>query len=94
MRVSDQAAGALLGLAAIFLVGGLVVMSPAGTFAAAAVAGLLALAPLLFGSTKRRIVAGVILGVALVMGIPAYLDHQRMVERAKQYQRDNPGEHR
>ena len=88
MRLSDQSAGALLGFAAILIVVGLVVISPGGRFAASALAGLFALVPLVFGSNRRRILAGVILGVSVLIGVPAYSEHQEELQRVHQLRQE------
>ena len=82
-RLSDQSAGALLAFAAMLLIVSGAVISPAGTFAFASLAGLVSLVPLVFGSTKRRVLAAVILVVSVLLVVPAYSKHQSMVEAAR-----------
>ena len=83
VRLNDQSAGALCWFAAILMLPGVLIMSPTGRLASLALAALIALVPLAFGSTKRRIFAGIVLALASLIGTPTYFEHQKISEVAK-----------
>lgn len=87
-RMRDDSAGALAWVAVILIVLGLVVMSPTGGFFLLVLAAIAALVPLVFGSTKRRIFAGVVFCAATLVGIAIYpefrKDYDPYLERARQ----------
>jgi cell division protein FtsW (lipid II flippase) len=87
-RMQDDSAGALAWVAVILIVLGLVVMSPTGGFFLVVLAAVAALAPLVFGSTKRRIFAGAVFCAATLIGIATYpefrKDYDPYLERARQ----------
>jgi uncharacterized membrane protein YccC len=96
MRVSDQSAKALAGLAVIFLVPGVLIESPTGRFFCVLLAAIIALIPLVLGSTKRRVYAGVVLAISLLIGVATYPDFQTdydtYVERARQKGKSPPSQ--
>jgi len=74
----DPTAKTLAQTAGIVLVLAAIVGSPAGTLLGAALAALLAVGALLLGRARLRIVAGVLLALALALGAatyPAYREH-------------------
>lgn len=72
MKLPDKSASTLTWFAAILLVPGLMIQSPSGRFFFAALAGLAALVPLAFGSTKRRLYGGVIAALSLLIAVATY----------------------
>jgi len=88
MRLSDETAKTLAGLAVLLLAPGLLIASPTGRFFFLVLAAFVALIPLVFGSTKRRILAGVIMAVSLLVGAATYpefrKDYGSYLERARQ----------
>lgn len=74
MKLPDKSASALTWFAVILLVPGLMIQSPSGRFFFAALAGLVALVPLAFGSSKRRIFGGVVAALSLLIAVATYPD--------------------
>lgn len=72
MKLPDKSASALTWFAVILLLPGLMIQSPSGRFFFAALAGLVALVPLAFGSTKRRLYGGVIAALSLLIAVATY----------------------
>lgn len=72
MKLPDQSAGAMTWLAALILVPGLLIGSPSGRFFCVALAGVVALMPLMFGAGKRRVFAGIVAAISLLFGIATY----------------------
>jgi hypothetical protein len=72
MKLPDKSASTLTWFALILLVPGLMIQSPSGRFFFAALAGLVALVPLAFGSTKRRLYGGVIAALSLLIAAATY----------------------
>jgi uncharacterized membrane protein len=78
MRLGDQSAGTLAWLAVFLLIPGLLIMSPTGRIFFIALAAAVALVPVVFGSTKRRIFGGVVLAICLLLGPATYLEHRKI----------------
>jgi 4-amino-4-deoxy-L-arabinose transferase-like glycosyltransferase len=74
--MKNSTASALTWLAAILLGVGLLMMSPAGSFLAFILAALSAVAPALFSTKKIRIVAVILLIVALLLAAGKYPELQ------------------
>lgn len=74
MKLPDKSTSALTWFAVILLLPGLMIQSPSGRFFFAALAGLVALVPLVFGSTQRRLYGGVIAAIALLIAVATYLE--------------------
>lgn len=72
MRLPDKSAAALTWLGTFLLVPGLLIQSPAGRYFFAALAGLVALVPLIFGGPRRRLFAGIVAGISLLLVIATY----------------------
>jgi uncharacterized membrane protein YccC len=87
MRLSDQSANTLVSFALLLLVPGVLVPSPTGRFFFLALAALIALVPLIFGSVKRRVFAGLVFGISLLIGTATYPDFRKdydpYLERAR-----------
>lgn len=77
MKLPDKSASALTWFALILLVPGLMIQSPSGRFFFAALAVLLALLPLAFGSTKRRLYGGAIAALSLLIAVTTYPDFSK-----------------
>lgn len=77
MKLPDKSASTLTWFAVILLVPGLLIPSPSGRFFFAALAGLVALVPLVFGSTRRRLYGGAIAALALLIAIATYPDFRQ-----------------
>lgn len=74
MKLPDKSANSLTWFAVILLVPGLMIQSPSGRFFFAALACLIALVPLAFGSGKRRIFGGVVAALSLLIAVATYPD--------------------
>ncbi|MCF8179330.1 MAG: hypothetical protein K9J74_12540 [Sulfuritalea sp.] len=72
MRLPETSVNALTWLALLFLVPGVLIESPGGRFIFTALAGLIALIPLLFGNPKRRMFAAVVMAISLLMGVVSF----------------------
>lgn len=88
MRLPDKSANSLIWLAVLLLIPGLMIQSPSGRFFFVALSGLVALAPLIFGTPKRRIFAGIVAAISLTIVIGTYAefskDQDAYRERARQ----------
>lgn len=83
--MNPKSAKALLGAAAISLVLGMVVISPAGGLFLYGLAALLALAPIFGGDKKVRIAAGVLLALALVLLATTYPEYAKEMARYREH---------
>lgn len=75
----------------LLLAPGILIMSPAGRLFFIALAALIALFPLVFGSMKRRIFGAIVIAIAGIIGTPTYFEHRRIydgnLERAQERER-------
>ena len=72
---------ALIVTAALFMLGGFLVMSPSGAFLAFGLAALLAAIPAIFGTGKIRIVAAILLLCSIGLVVRAYPDFKSEQEQ-------------
>ena len=88
MRLPDKSANSLIWLAVFLLIPGLMIQSPSGRFFFVALSGLVALVPMIFGNAKRRVFAGVVATISLLIVIGTYeefcQDQDSYRERARQ----------
>lgn len=77
MKLPDKSASTLTWFAIILLVPGLMIQSPSGRFFFAALACLVALVPLAFGSSKRRLYGGAIAALSLLITVATYPDFRK-----------------
>jgi cell division protein FtsW (lipid II flippase) len=76
-KLNDVTARALNWLAIIILFTGMMIPSPAGSFFSAMVAMMVALVPLFFSRSKKRIIAGIILLVAAFFAYASFGAYQK-----------------
>jgi len=77
MPLKNDSATSLTWLAAIILLVGLLIDSPAGRFFSTLVAGGIALIPLCFGNSRRRIFAGVVGLAAVLLACAVFGEYQK-----------------
>ena len=75
---------ALIVTAALFMLGGFLVMSPSGAFLAFGLAALLAAIPAIFGTGKIRIVAAILLLCSAGLAASSYPDFKKEQEQYRQ----------
>lgn len=78
--IDDRSAGALLGLAVILLILGLVVMNPSARFYSLALSAILSSFSVGAGSRARRLWSLVVLSAAILFGIPTYIEHRKAMD--------------
>jgi hypothetical protein len=83
-KLNDVTAKSMLWLAIIILFVGMMVASPAGRFFSTMVAMLVALVPLLFNRSKKRIIAGIIVVTAALLAYGTFGDFQKDQDRYKE----------
>jgi membrane protein implicated in regulation of membrane protease activity len=87
-KLNDVTAKSMIWLAIIILFVGMMIASPAGRFFSTIVAMMVALVPLLFNRSKKRIIAGVIVAAAAFFAYATFgefkKDQDRYKERARQ----------
>lgn len=77
MKLTDKTATTLNWLAAFFLVPGVLIISPAGRILFVVLAAIIALIPLVFSNGKRRVFAGIVFGIALLLAFVTYPDFNK-----------------
>ena len=86
LKLTHSTATALLGLAALFLAPGLLILSPDGRLLFLALAGLVSAIVLITApSGKKRLLAGIALVVAVVMAIQAWPEYRAHADARKRY---------
>lgn len=80
MRLGDKSARSLAWFAVFLLLPGVLIMSPTGRIFFIALAAIVALIPVIFGSMKRRIFGGIVVAVCLVIGMPTYFEHRKIYD--------------
>ena len=83
-KLNDVTARSLNWLAIIILFTGMMIASPAGSFFSAMVAMLVALVPLLFSRSKKRIIAGIIVAAAALFAYATFGEFQKDQGRYKE----------
>ena len=83
-RLNDVTAKSMLWLAVIILFVGMMIASPAGRFFSTIVAMLVALVPLLFSRSKKRIIAGIIVAAAALFAYATFGEFQKDQDRYKE----------
>lgn len=76
-KLNDVTAKSMLWLAIIILFVGMIIASPAGSFFSAMVAIMVALVPLFFSRSKKRMVAGIIVVVAALFAYATFSTFQK-----------------
>ncbi len=77
LKLKDSSSTTLLVLAALFLVPGLIILSPDGRLLSLALAGLVSAVVLLAApSRKKRVIAGIGLFIAVVMAIQTWPEYK------------------
>jgi hypothetical protein len=88
VKMKDSTARALNWLAVLILLVGMMIASPSGRFFSTVVAIMVALAPLLFNRSKKRIIAGIIVAAAAFFASGTFgeflKDQDRYKERVRQ----------
>lgn len=83
MQLKDASGKSLLWLAVIILLAGLMVGSPSGSFFSALVSAGISLVPLMLGNPRRRIYAGAVFAVAVILAFMIYPEYCEDMERYK-----------
>jgi membrane protein implicated in regulation of membrane protease activity len=83
-KLNDVTTKSMLWLAIIILFVGMMIASPAGSFFSTMVAMLVALVPLLFNRSKKRIVAGIIVAAAALFAYATFAEFQKDQDRYKE----------
>jgi len=86
--MKPESARAFACVSAIFILVGLLVMSPSGAFASFGIAALLVIAPAAFGKKRVRVVSILLLIGSLVLAISYYPAYERERNRLKQHQKE------
>ena len=96
MRLSDNSASTLTWLAVFFLLPGFSIQSPSGRFLFVVLAAFVALIPLAFGNSKRRVISGLVLVVALLGAFATYpeFDKDQNAYRERVRQKSNASSER
>lgn len=85
--MNDSTAKAMNWLAVIILVVGMMIASPSGNFFSTIVAMMVALVPLLFSRSKKRVIAGIIVAAAAFFAYATFgafhKDYNRYRERVR-----------
>jgi hypothetical protein len=91
--IKNSSASALTWFALILLILGLLMMSPAGSFAVFILAALFAAAPALFGTKKIRLAAIVLLIAAIILAAsqyPGFKNERHSMEKRAKISRIKP----
>ena len=85
-KLKDSSSTTLLVLAALFLVPGLIILSPDGRLFSLALAGLVSAVVLLAApSRKKRVIAGIGLFIAVVMAIQTWPEYKAQTDAWKKH---------
>jgi hypothetical protein len=84
VKMKDSTARSLNWLAVIILLVGMMIASPSGRFFSTVIAIMVALAPLLFNRSKKRIFAGIIVAAAAFFAYGTFGEFQKDQDRYKE----------